>query len=365
MRAASPVYQRTIFASLVSTLGWYGVLGSLFSSGLGLSAFLAPDFWLADNMSFFLRLLLLGGLAGALAGIIGLSIRHRLSFIYKMMVAAACAGLVALAALTGMTVLANTTPIVPIAANEKPLKIISLNLERLFLSTEDLRQFIAREDPDIVLLQEVGWGWQKRKWKRLGQPLGGPEPSPFPEHFAVGRRGSLMVYSKHPIKAETATTVEGEYVPSELGDHNPNREIVAFSIDWRGTPIRFLSIHPESPRSKLRWQNKNLYFNALDSELGVLRDAGQEHVIVAGDWNTSPWSGRFQRLLNTHDLVTAYPGGWPQTTRFFYDFRLRALLGATVDHFAVTRNIAVHGVSLGPNVGSDHLPLIIEIDISG
>ncbi len=58
---------RSLIHSVLSLIGWCGSLGAIAVSVLGLLAFLAPDVWLADNMSFFLRQFLAAGLAGVLA----------------------------------------------------------------------------------------------------------------------------------------------------------------------------------------------------------------------------------------------------------------------------------------------------------
>ena len=39
------------------------------------------------------------------------------------------------------------------------------------------------------------------------------------------------------------------------------------------------------------------------------------------------------------------------------------ILGSPVDQFAVSDDIKVLNVSTGPDIGSDHLPLIIEIEL--
>ena len=83
--------------------------------------------------------------------------------------------------------------------------------------------------------------------------------------------------------------------------------------------------------------------------------------LVIGDWNMSPWSGRFAGFLEEHGLHAAFPGGIPGTTRFFHDYRLRRFLGAVVDNVAASNDVFIETVALGPDTGSDHVALIVDL----
>lgn len=352
---------RSLYAVLISLLGWCGCLGALAVSFMGLAAFVWPDYWLADNMSFFLRQFLAAGLAGCLIGAAGLLVRHRSRPVYRLAWGCALIAVAALAGLTGARTLANTKPAGPLAAGDRPVKIVSINLEHLFLGDKVLQAFLERENPDIVVLQEVLWWLQERRWQRLGLPVGGAGANGFPEHLKVGDLGGLVVYSRFPILKSEEQVIRGELPPGANVYYDADRELLSLTLDTGKAPLHLVVIHPDSPRTEARWQNKRRYFDEVDTVLDALKAENGDNILAIGDWNSAPWSARFQETLERNGLKTAYPDGWPQTTRFFFDYRLHWILGAPVDQFAVSRDLQVVDVSLGPNIGSDHLPLVVEL----
>ena len=345
----------------LSLLGWCGSLGALTLCLMGLAAFLAPDVWLADNMSFFLRQFLAAGLAGCLGGALGFLVWHRFHRLYRLTFGLAVAALVILASVTAVRTLANTKPTGPLAAGDHPLKVISINIEHLFLGDEVLKTFLEAEQPDIVVLQEVLWGLQERRWERLGLPVGGSGKTGFPDHLKVGELGGLVVYSRFPILESEEQVIRGKLPPGANVYYNADRELLSLTLDTGKAPLHLVVIHPDSPRTEARWHNKRRYFDEVDRLIDRLRAENGDNILAIGDWNSAPWSARFQETLSRNNLKTAYPDGWPQTTRFFFDYRLHWILGAPVDQFAVSKDLQLVDVSLGPDIGSDHLPLIIEL----
>ncbi|WP_421979059.1 endonuclease/exonuclease/phosphatase family protein [Roseibium sp.] len=353
----------SVLLALVSLICWCGSLAALVFCALGISAFVAPDFWFTDNMSFFLRQFLAAGLLGCGAAALGLLLPHRFARTYRLMFGLALVAFSGLAAATAMRTLENTAETQEPAESGLSLKIVSINVERMFLGDRRLTRFLERESPDIIVLQEVMWWLQERRWERLELPVGSTGENGFPEFFSVGSAESLVVYSRFPILQTRSQVVLGDLHEGASVIHDADREILEVALDTANGPLNLVSVHPDSPRNEVRWQNKRRYFAEADRSIRDLRDSDAGPILVIGDWNSAPWSARFQRTLADNNLRTAYPGGWPRTTRFFFDHRLRWILGAPVDQFAVSGGIKVLGVSTGPHVGSDHLPLIIEIEL--
>ncbi|WP_434050632.1 MAG: endonuclease/exonuclease/phosphatase family protein [Roseibium sp.] len=352
-----------ILPSLASFICWCGSFGALVFCTLGISAFVAPDFWFADNMSFFLRQFLAAGLLGCAAGALGLLLPHRLSRLYKATFALALAAFLGLAAASVARTLENTAETRAAAPNGHSLKIISINVERLFLGDRRLTRFLEREKPDIVVLQEVMWWLQERRWERLELPVGSKGENGFPEFLSVGSGESLVIYSSFPILQTRSEIVLGDLHEGASVTHEADREILKATLDTGDRRLNLILVHPDSPRNHVRWQNKRRYFEETDKTIHGLQEGDAGPLLVVGDWNSAPWSARFQKTLTENNLKTAYPGGWPRTTRFFFDHRLHWILGAPVDQFAVSQDINVLSVSTGPHIGSDHLPLIVEIEL--
>lgn len=352
-----------VLPSLASFTCWCGVFGALAFCALGLSAFVAPDYWFTDNMSFFLRQFLAAGLAGCVAGALGLLLPHRLVWLYRSVFGLA---LLLFLALTIATVTRTRDNIVETTApgsDGLTLKIASINVERMFLGDRRLTRFLERENPDIIVFQEVMWWLQERRWKRLELPVGNKGENGFPEYLAIGSAEGLVVYSNLPILETRSQIVQGDLHEGASVIHDADREILEATLETGAQNLNLISVHPDSPRNDTRWQNKRRYFQETDRTIRDLQDKNAGPLLVIGDWNSAPWSARFQRTLAQNGLKTAYPGGWPRTTRFFFDYRLHWILGSPVDQFAVSDDIKVLSVSTGPDIGSDHLPLILEIQL--
>ena len=82
-------------------------------------------------------------------------------------------------------------------------------------------------------------------------------------------------------------------------------------------------------------------------------------VLLLGDLNLTPWSYHFQKLLRDTGLVDSARGFGIQTTwpAFLYPLRI------PVDHCLVSPNLRVTSRRVGRNLGSDHLPLLIEFPV--
>ena len=91
----------------------------------------------------------------------------------------------------------------------------------------------------------------------------------------------------------------------------------------------------------------------------LLRSAGAPDavrtrpVIVAGDLNTTPWSHGFQRLIRPRGLRDSAVGHGVQTT---WNAR-RWVPRIPIDHVVVSPEVRVVARRVGPDVGSDHLPI--------
>lgn len=349
------------FRRLRSLIGWLSLTGGVTVCLLGLAAFAAPGFWAADNMSFFLRQFLAAGLAGLLGGLLGLTVPHHRPKLYKISLVLFVLLFSVLAGSTAWRTVEHTKPVAAPRAGETSLRVVSANLERLFLETPALTGFLKRADPDVMVFEETAWWLQKHHWQKLGRPIGAAGKSPFPEHLFVGSLGDISVYSRFPILESKSIVVENE--PGQ--PRQDIREILVLKLDIDGRTVNLVAVHPSSPRSEAQWILRQTYLERLAAVLKELQAQSGAETIVIGDWNLSPWSVYFSHLFARLNLHTAFADGYPQTTRFFFDYRLHWILGAVVDHVAITPGLRFADVQLGPDIGSDHLPLMAEIVLPG
>ena len=82
-------------------------------------------------------------------------------------------------------------------------------------------------------------------------------------------------------------------------------------------------------------------------------------MIVIGDLNLTPWSPRFRALLDDGGLGDSRVGfGHHATWPVWFP-----LLLIPIDHVLADPEIKVYRREVGPAVGSDHYPVLVELGI--
>jgi endonuclease/exonuclease/phosphatase (EEP) superfamily protein YafD len=118
-------------------------------------------------------------------------------------------------------------------------------------------------------------------------------------------------------------------------------------------------VHPASPHTEVQWDFRNIYLEALGKAIAA--EPRGLPIICMGDFNTPVWSPFFKRFVAETGLVDASGTHWPATTRFFRELDAPTFFGAPVDHILVSPSIEVKRFEVGPDIGSDHLPLIANL----
>lgn len=217
--------------------------------------------------------------------------------------------------------------------NERVYRILNYNVLQTNDRTQDIADYIATERIDFMLLLETDKTWSEEMEFELRDH--------FPHRFAEPRADyqGLTFYSKHPWKSIRLVTEFEE----------PVMEAVFLLAEG---PLTLLGIHapqPVRPESAARR-------NALFKQLGDYAAGLSGSVVVAGDFNATPWSPRFQALLERSNLDDSAWGRGIQNT--WYRFPV-LFLGLPIDHILV-RGVAVRDREIGPPIGSDHRPVLLN-----
>jgi endonuclease/exonuclease/phosphatase (EEP) superfamily protein YafD len=210
------------------------------------------------------------------------------------------------------------------------LTIVSLNL---LVNNPDKASAIAylrQHDADVVVLLEVDDGW--------ADAIAALEPLyPYrvvePHHDPFG----LAVLSKLPL-------TEPRIV--ELAGGSP-AIITGLPVGKAGCLL--MAAHPLAPISA-DWSARR---DAQLAAMGELARAESRPVIVAGDLNTTPWGYGFRKLAAPRGLRDSCLGRGVQSTWHARHWAPRI----PIDHVVVSPDIGVESRTVGPNVGSDHLPV--------
>ncbi len=202
--------------------------------------------------------------------------------------------------------------------------------------------FVRGSGADLVVLVDA----RGERWRPVLAAVGELYPYRAPEDWREG--GQVLLFSREPVLADTVVQ------PGAA----PRPYLVARLATVTGAPL-VVAVHPTSPSPTEAVETRERNF-----ELGRIADAVggvAGPVVVAGDFNTSPWSPRFRDLLAATGLRDAARGqGWIGTWPAWFRPAL-----VPIDHVLVKGPVAVADLRRGPFVGSDHYPLVADLRLYG
>lgn len=213
------------------------------------------------------------------------------------------------------------------------IKIVSLNTWHANGDLDRLQAYLEHEDADLVLLYEFGPTKQSLVAGLQGR-------YPFAAGCAESWDCSVAILSKHAY----ASSVAGRREEFD----GPPRMVVTFGSGPR--PLTVIGAHMMRPID-----GPNGHLKEMRRVAGIARSAPGP-AIVAGDFNSTWWSHSFKVFREESGLthMGRYLPSWPSLSR-----GLPPQLN--IDHVWVSKELAVTEVHLGPDVGSDHRPLVAVV----
>lgn len=234
----------------------------------------------------------------------------------------------------------------------RDIRVLTLNANHFPTGTERFEQLVRDVNPDIVCLQ-----WD-----------GSIRPVQWPPEWSAHQSGELMIASRYP------------FTPTEIVHRRPNgkwpRIIAVFGTAH--TPegdLHFGTAHLMSPRLGLSGMLNsrtvlNLGKRKLITEEIKQRDNDSRNVaeaaarqgdelIMAADFNLPVESSIFRRHWGHWRDAFSRSGLGFGNTCFIRQGPLT--LGARIDHVLYSSQWRCTKCWVGPDVGSDHLPLIADL----
>lgn len=228
----------------------------------------------------------------------------------------------------------NTAQSNAASTGTRELKVVQINVwAPKNKHYQDAIKVIRKHDPDVVGIVEVTRDWKKNLAKELKD---------YP-YFAVEERfGGLAIYSRYPL--------EGTEV---LSSGNIERPRIRTTLKLPDQKVTLILAHVARP--KKNYTIRNLDFKAVTAEAA----SAPRPMILFGDLNCSPWSASFQKLLSQGKLRDSENGFGLQPTwspRGWVPF-------VPIDHFLTSLDVKTVNREVGPDVGSDHLPVFVKLRI--
>jgi len=295
----------------------------------------ADQFWLADMVTFFQPQLALGLLAlGCVALLAGRWI--------------ATLALAAMFAYAALPLFLTANPLAP--SGEPPtLRVMSANVLFDNPTPERFAKVVAELSPDIIVTQEARFDWPQLLRTLPGYPhMIGPQ---------LYRWNSNIVVSRYPVRGELISGL----IPDDQDVGGGRAMRVEVDVPDREAPLVVYAIHAPTPRTLAGWQARSSYLEGVAERISG--EAPGTQIVLAGDWNTPVWSPAYARMLQASGLEATERAAWPDATRLFWRTEDITLVGTPIDHVAVSPGIAVSEHFLGPDFGSDHLPLVVDLKL--
>jgi endonuclease/exonuclease/phosphatase (EEP) superfamily protein YafD len=231
-------------------------------------------------------------------------------------------------------------PAVAIQTGEtRSLKLLMANVNRLNREQKRFLGCLEKHQPDVIIVQEV-----TEIWTNALQTL--RQQYPFYEALPRDDGSGIALYSRFFFERLPVTLAEADARPSLL-----------LRLDIDGVRVFILSIHPRAPIRRGHFELRNKMMATAAACLESL--PGPK--ICIGDLNTSLWSPYYHGFTTQTKLVNARVGfgllpSWPTFLGVHW-------LMIPIDHCLISKDVRVIRAQTGEPIGSDHLPLIVELEI--
>ena len=215
------------------------------------------------------------------------------------------------------------------------IRVLVLNVHTESSSFDEVARLIDDVQPDIVGLVEVDERWLRGIAPAVARFQGHLE-KPRNDNFGVA------LYTRGPLVG----SIEG------LGVALPS---VVGTADIDGGKLSIILVHPLPPMSETALRAQREQLDAVAARARAISGP----LVIMGDFNATPWSRPYRRLLAGSGLCDSRAGFGVQAT-FPAD---SALLRIPLDHLLMSCSIGIADRRVERDVGSDHLPIVVELVI--
>lgn len=223
----------------------------------------------------------------------------------------------------------------PQGVETERLRVLLSNVYTANTHSELLIELVQAENPDIVVLEEVNDRWIN-ELQKLNVRL------PYSKWISRSDNFGIGIWSRLPF-SEVKVIEFGDYsVPS-----------IEAEVEFAGQKLSILATHPVPPVSVGGFAERNAQLVDL---AGLARQSVLPMILV-GDLNVTMWSPYYRRVILESGLKDARKGfgvlpTWPTLLPF---------MKIPLDQCLVSPSIHVRGFKTGTSVGSDHLPIIVDL----
>ncbi|KOR38308.1 MULTISPECIES: endonuclease/exonuclease/phosphatase family protein [Planktothricoides] len=218
------------------------------------------------------------------------------------------------------------------------LRVLSANVRRRNQDYDRVISLVREEQPDLALFMEVNDAWSDTLLAQLKNIL--PYALSYPQDSYHG----IALYSKFPLENGVFQEFGVKRIVS----------IVA-QVTVGGEKLNVIGTHPFPPISFGLEKARNKQLAEISSYLQTIATPK----IVFGDLNITMWSPYYKDFVATTGMRNARAGFGVQPTWYMKS----PIFYIPIDHCLVSPDIRVQNSRVGDPVGSDHLPIIVDLAI--
>ena len=208
--------------------------------------------------------------------------------------------------------------------------VVSFNLHSSNQDFTKFKDWITELEPDFILLQELTPRWSDLIKRDLSSLYPKQKLLARTDNFGVG----ILVHQRHADKSL-------DFIVHELSGQIPALEL---RIDSQA----LFSVHLMPPLNRELHQLRESQLR----DLALLCKLSGPEILVGGDFNCLPWTASFRAFVEESELRhlnSALALSWPAS---------RPLLA--LDHFFWRGKQQIFRMSVGPDLGSDHRPILLK-----
>lgn len=216
------------------------------------------------------------------------------------------------------------------------LKIMQFNLwggknQKYFA----VAQTIIQTNPDVIGFSEITPTWLIALKAGLTN---------YPYVIADTTGGGIAIFSRLPLESKEIRYYSERKRPRALA-----------KVKLAGGHFTLIFAHPFIPLKNTAMRNEEFAIYAKEA----IEASKSGPVIVAGDLNCTPFSSDFSKLLIDGQLTDSEQGFGPQPS---WSMQQKITL-FPIDHCLVSKDIVTLNRYTGEDIGSDHLPVVVELEM--
>jgi endonuclease/exonuclease/phosphatase (EEP) superfamily protein YafD len=251
----------------------------------------------------------------------------------------------ALSFFAGIALLLSTYPYflpAPIPPAGLPVRrLLIMNVLKQNPQKQAVIDYLLEQDPDVMMLFETDAAWESALSPALADRWPHQQTVLRDDYFGV------CLYSKQGWSTVRVVELTSSKVPVIDVKFEPEDQ-----PNWR-----LIGTHGHWPFGSRSWAVRNEQFAAVAD---MVTERIPARTLVVGDLNCTPWSPNFRPFANRANLRSAALG---KKLRFTWFAVPIPLAGLPIDHVLVGDEIGVLAHRVGPPLGSDHLPVIVDFTV--